>query len=220
MLLFGQLQYIINRFSNNIADGLVYVLSLVLTVCLAMSFHEWAHAYSAYKLGDPTAKNLGRLTLDPSKHVDLWGLLLFIVFGIGWAKPVVVNPRNFKNYRRDDVIVSLSGPFSNLILAFIFTGIFYFVPFCDAWYVELMSMLISMNISFALFNIIPLPPLDGFHVVTSIFVKKRYRVVEFLQQYGQIILLLVIVTGVAGEALSIAANWLLKVFFGFFSLFG
>lgn len=218
-MLFSQFETILNRFSDGVGNGLLYVLSLLFTICIAMSFHEWAHAYAAYKLGDPTAKNLGRLTLDPTKHVDPIGALMFIVCGIGWAKPVMVNPRNFKNYRRDDVIVSLAGPFTNLILAFIFTGIFSFVPFYDGWYVELMSMLIGLNISFAIFNIIPLPPLDGFHVVTSIFVKKQFKVVAFLQQYGQWILLALVISGVAGEVLSFVAGGILDLFFGFFSLF-
>ena len=103
---------------------LLYLLISFLAMCISISFHEWAHAFTAYKLGDPTAKNLGRMTLDPFAHLDLMGAIMFVLFGFGWARPVVVNSRNLKHFRRDDVLISLAGPFMNLLLAFVFTGIF------------------------------------------------------------------------------------------------
>ena len=93
-------------------------------ILIGLTVHEWAHAYAAYRLGDPTARNLGRMTLNPLAHVDLFGFLMLLLVGFGWAKPVPVNPRNFKNYRRDDIIVSLAGIFTNVVIAFLFSFVY------------------------------------------------------------------------------------------------
>ena len=106
---------IFSMLASDPAGALVYLLSLFLAMCIAISFHEAAHAFVAYKLGDPTAKNLGRMSLDPLRHMDWLGFASFLLFGLGWAKPVMVNPRNLKHYRRDDVLISLAGPVTNLL---------------------------------------------------------------------------------------------------------
>jgi Zn-dependent protease len=100
---------------------LLYILPAIL---IGMTVHEWAHAYAAYKLGDPTAKNLGRMTLNPIAHFDIFGFLCLLLVGFGWAKPVPINSRNFKHFRRDDIIVSLAGITMNLIVAFLFSFIY------------------------------------------------------------------------------------------------
>ena len=105
-------------------------VELILTavaVLITLSIHEFSHAYAAYKLGDNTAKNLGRLSINPIKHLDPIGALCMLFFRFGWAKPVPINPRNFKNPKRDFAISALAGPLSNLILGFIFSGIFIFI---------------------------------------------------------------------------------------------
>lgn len=106
------------RLSSILQDPLSLLYTLP-AIIIGLTVHEWAHAFAADKLGDPTAKNLGRMTLNPFAHIDLFGFLCLLVVGFGWAKPVPVNPRNFKNYRRDDIIVSLAGIAMNLVVAFL-----------------------------------------------------------------------------------------------------
>ena len=167
---------------------------------VAMTVHEWAHAFAAYKLGDPTAKNLGRMSLDPLKHMDPIGTICLVLFGFGWARPVMVNPRNLKNYRRDDAIISLAGPIMNLLTAFLFLGIYFLVLFTfgitNEIVINILNYIISINLGLGIFNLIPIPPLDGFHVINSIFIRKSFKVVEFLQRYGFIILIVLLASGV------------------------
>jgi len=217
---------ITSRFQSLFSDPLHFLLDLLITLlamCVAISFHECAHAWTAWKLGDPTAKNMGRLTLDPIKHMDLWGLLMFALVGIGWAKPVVVNSRNFKNFRRDDVLVSLAGPAVNLILSFLFSGLWYLLQMTfhvsNEIVLAILSELITLNLFFAIFNLLPVPPLDGFHIISSVFVKKAYRVVEWLWKYGYFILIGLLITGVVSWLLSFAGNAVLSVFDAFWGLF-
>lgn len=217
--------YLINMFLSDPASAAIYLLSMFLAMCVASSFHECAHAYVAYKLGDPTAKNMGRMSLDPLRHLDWVGVLLFLFCGIGWAKPVMVNSKNLKHFRRDDVLISLAGPFTNLILSFIFYGIYFAVLLIwpalafNVWFSQLLGILISLNISFAIFNMLPIPPLDGFHVITSLFVKKKYAVVEFLQRYGMIILAVLIISDVIPTVMGYASSGILWLYSQFFGLF-
>lgn len=206
-------------FSENPMQALLYVLISFLAMCVAISFHEWAHAFVAYKLGDPTAKNMGRMSIDPFRHIDWIGAVMFVFFGFGWAKPVVVNSSRLKHFRRDDVLISLAGPFMNLLLAFVFTGVWYFVRIDGEWYSLLMSYLIGLNLNFAVFNVLPVPPLDGFHVVTSLFVRKHYGVVEFLQKYGYILLVVLVFSNVLDTLLGWATTGLYSLFLRFYGLF-
>lgn len=215
---------LISAFQQGFVPGLIYLLSLMLAMCVAVSFHEYAHAFVANKLGDPTAKNMGRMTLDPTKHIDLIGLLCFVLLGIGWARPVIVNSRNLKHFKRDDILISIAGPVMNLLLSFIFYGIWFFGTFQWSFAAndvvqQILSMLFSLNICFAVFNILPIPPLDGFHVVTSLFVRKNYRVVEVLQRYGFIILILLLASGFLTGLLNIVTTWLEGIYSSFFLLF-
>ena len=206
-------------FSQNPMQALLYILISFLAMCVAISFHEWAHAFVAYKLGDPTAKNMDRMSIDPFRHMDWMGAVVFLLFGFGWAKPVVVNSRNLKHYRRDDILISLAGPVMNLLLAFVFTGVAMLVPMPNQWIALTVMYLISMNLNFALFNVLPVPPLDGFHVVTSLFVRKNYAVVDFLQKYGYFLLILLVFSGALDVVLGWAATGLYDLFRGFYGLF-
>ena len=159
---------------------------------LALTLHEFAHAYSAYKLGDPTAKILGRMTLDPFKHIDIIGLIMLFLVHIGWAKPVPVNYSNLRNPKRDVMIVAFAGPFMNLITAVIGGVIYrytsqlalpkYLAPLND---MLLIFVLISLILAF--FNLIPVPPLDGWRIVSAYTKPEKLRVYE---TYGVILLLL------------------------------
>lgn len=213
------ISYIMAMLSEDPMQALLYVLVSFLAMCVAISFHEWAHAFTSYRLGDPTARNMGRMSIDPFRHIDWIGAVMFVLFGFGWAKPVVVNSKKLKHFRRDDILISLAGPLMNLLLAFVFTGVWLFVRVEGEWYTLIMSYLISMNLNFALFNVLPVPPLDGFHVVTSLFVKKNYAVVDFLQKYGYLLLILLVFSGALDVVLGWAGSGLYGLFMRFYLLF-
>lgn len=194
--------------------SLLYTLPAII---IGLTVHEWAHAFAADKLGDPTAKNLGRMTLNPFAHIDLFGFLCLLVVGFGWAKPVPVNPRNFKNYRRDDIIVSLAGIAMNLVVAFFATILFYFGVYRwnlgsnEAFYTIFLSI-VTINLSLAVFNLLPIYPLDGSHVFESLFMRYIPRFFMFLRQYGQYILIALLVSGLVSTVLGTVVGWLFEGF--------
>ena len=184
------------------------ILYMLPAILIGLTVHEWAHAYAAYRLGDPTARNLGRMTLNPIAHIDIFGFLCLLIAGFGWAKPVPVNPRNFKNYKRDDIIVSLAGIAMNFLVALVMT--FLYVLLVKIWpelavneaYQYIMTYIIVINLSLMLFNLIPIYPLDGSHVLECLLVRKAPRFFMFMRQYGQYILIGLLITGLLGNALS------------------
>ena len=193
----------------------LYVLPAIL---IGLTVHEWAHAYAAYRLGDPTARNLGRMTLNPLAHIDPIGFAMLLLVGFGWAKPVPVSPRNFKHYRRDDIIVSLAGIMTNLIVAFLFS--FVYVAGILKWglatneaFMSIVGSIITINLTLAIFNLIPIYPLDGSHVAESLLMHKIPRVFMFLRQYGQWILLALLLSG----AVSTVLGYLISGIFSGFS---
>ncbi len=150
-------------------------------ILLGLTLHEFSHGYAAYLLGDPTAKMMGRLTLNPLKHLDLMGTVLIIFTRIGWAKPVPVNPANFRHPARDMALTSLAGPLSNLLLAGILGLAFRVLhPFLASasWWINMMAPMlviaVIINIILAFFNLLPIPPLDGFAIASFFFPKLRY----------------------------------------------
>ncbi len=192
---------------------------------IALTLHEYAHAWTAYKLGDDTAKLRGRLTINPLKHLDIVGTLMFLVARIGWAKPVPVNSMNFKNPKQDMVKVGLAGPLMNIIIAFITAfplqalilfysdkevGDFTIIIF------TFLSMLFSVNLYLAVFNLIPIPPLDGSKIFYGILPENFYFKAMQYERYLFLILLLVVVF--APKALSWVLNTLTyplkEAFFG------
>ncbi len=229
---------------------LEYSLYRIPAVLIALILHEWAHGYVAYRLGDPTAKEMGRLSLNPLHHLDPLGTILMFFLGFGWAKPVPINPNYFKHPRRDDLLVSIAGITMNLILFLLFTvasvalnnllwdsrvlryyslhdlmgfkdgiinGIIagYGNEFTDyyarpelLWTVRLTSQIAMVNLYIAIFNLLPVPPLDGSHVLNDLVLKGNLFVKQRTAQIGMAALLLLSFTGVLGDVLSFVADGL------------
>ncbi|MGB9743096.1 MAG: site-2 protease family protein [Minisyncoccales bacterium] len=168
-----------------------YLIILIFSVII----HEIAHGSVANVLGDPTAKNAGRLSLNPLKHLDFFGSFLVPFFLIilqspvliGWAKPVPINPFNFKNPQRDEVKVALAGPLANFSIALIFGLFIRFISLPEPLLI-LFSFIVALNLVLAIFNLIPLPPLDGSHLLFSVLSPKFNKIKLFLHQYGLLIL--------------------------------
>ncbi|MDO4493280.1 MAG: site-2 protease family protein [Clostridia bacterium] len=197
----------------------VVLLYTIPGLLIGLTFHEWAHAFAANKLGDPTAKNMGRMTLDPTAHVDPLGLLCLLLVGFGWAKPVPVNPRNFKNFKRDDILVSLAGIATNIAIALITTIAYVLIGFFanlfgSAAFVNIMQGIISINLSLAVFNLIPVSPLDGSHLFEIVFIRKFPKAVFFLRKYGYYILIALILLGATNGFISAAVNAMYRAFVG------
>ena len=173
---------------NFLSNILVYLVA----IAIALSVHEFGHALAAYLLGDNTAKAYGRLTLNPARHVDPVGLLTLLIFRIGWAKPVPVNPNNFKSYKWGNVIVSLAGAVGNIIAAIVALIIAKNSHMYAIYTIA--STTAAFNIGFAAFNLLPIPPLDGWGVVSAFIPLKWSEFVYKYESYGQLILLLLIFT--------------------------
>lgn len=191
----------ISSLFSNPMGFLTELLYRIPAILIALSFHEWAHAYAAYRLGDPTARNLGRMTINPFAHIDPIGFLTLLLFRFGWAKPVPISTRYFKNPRKDELIVSLAGVLTNLLLAFLSMGIFYLCLFTvgvNQVGADLFSNFFFLNVSLCVFNLLPIPPLDGYHVAQCLFLRgqKTYKFFSFLNQYGYIILVILLFTGI------------------------
>ena len=191
---------------NNPNQFLLEMLYRLPAVIVALSFHEWAHAFAAYKLGDPTARNVGRMTLNPFKHIDILGFIMMILFRFGWAKPVPINVRNFSKPKRDEIIVSLSGVITNFILAFLsllvqFLLDIFGVPY-NAVLQEILMNFYVINLCLMVFNLIPIYPLDGYHVLENLLIRKiGPKFFYYFRQYGNIVLLVLLIFGVIGNVL-------------------
>ena len=185
---------------DDIGGFLTHLIAGLPGIVIAMTVHEYAHARVADFLGDYTPRMQGRLTLNPFAHVDPIGLLMLFIVHFGWAKPVQINPMNFSNPRRDDILVSFAGPASNLITAFIALIILVLMakvnfPFSDGVLV-VFNLIIIYNINFAIFNMLPIPPLDGSHILKQLLPYELARQFENLERYSFIFLIIIIATPV------------------------
>lgn len=197
-------------------ESIIRLLASFLAVTIVLTLHEFAHAFVAYKCGDPTAKWAGRMTLNPTKHFDLIGLVLFALAGFGWAKPVPINPQNFKHYKRGYFLTSAAGILMNYVTAFLFYPVFdltfnAFLPTGVSTYgqyfaIHFTQLLFSYSLSFCVFNLLPLYPLDGFRMVEALN-KKRGKVFQFLRNYGHYILIaLIAVSYICERMWNLTAN--------------
>ncbi len=180
-------------------DRIIELIASFLAVMFVLTCHEFAHAYVAYKCGDPTAKIYGRLSLNPLKHFDILGLICFTLVGFGWAKPVPIEPTNFKKYRLGLGLTASAGIVMNYIMAFFFYPLFLvvinFMPpitFLTSFLTYLTYLLYAYSMSFCVFNLLPFYPLDGFRIVDALN-RRRGPVYRFLRKYGYYILLFLIV---------------------------
>ena len=196
--------YLFNIFSK---EGLALFLFTLPALLLSLSIHEFAHAYTAYKLGDMSQKYRGRLTLDPLKHIDIVGFLCIMLCGFGWGKPVQIVDTNFKNRAKGNAIVAFAGPFSNILLAIFFaivikilsmTGVLGLMATNNIGIIliQMLSVTIYFNIVFAVFNMLPIPPFDGSKVLFYFLPRKYKNIMYTLEKYSLIILLVLIITDV------------------------
>ena len=189
---------------------LVILLMGALASLFCLTFHELSHGLTAYRLGDPTAKINGRLTLNPIAHIDLVGLFLMLVARVGWAKPVPVDMRNFKNPKRDMAITALAGPLSNFVLSFLALGIcsivYHAVPSgtVSAYAILFFSYMAVLSVGLGLFNLIPIPPLDGSKVLFSLLPDKVYLTILKYERFLIVAVVLLAWSGFFGGPLDAA----------------
>lgn len=223
-------------FLSNLTNPNYWIMLLysIPAILLALSFHEAAHAWAAYKNGDPTARNLGRMTLDPTKHLDLIGTICMLLFRFGWAKPVPINSRNFKNVKKGNVMVSLAGIAVNLLLSFVAAVVLFIVlaiglqgysgsidTFFQSYaiFIRIMVPIIVLNLTLCIFNVLPIPPLDGFQLLATFLPGKAYKAINVLNRYGFIILIALLITGAIGFILNGFIGLMLNAYDSFFGLF-
>ena len=220
--------------TGDIKGAIISFLLSVPIIILILSVHEYAHGLVAKKLGDPTAESLGRLTLNPLKHIDPIGFIMFIVLGIGYAKPVPINSRYFKKPKRDMALVGVAGPIANLIMSIIFAALIkllflliQFIPMtAPVWTVTALSYIYQIlylgvfyNIAFAIFNLIPVPPLDGSRLLYAFLPSKALLWFQKYEQYfmwgllGVFIVFNFLNINIIGKVTLFFVNLLFKIFF-------
>lgn len=193
ILAFSQLFFRSQRWQTVLNDPASFIF-LLLAILIALVIHEFAHAFTADKLGDPNPRLSGRVTLNPAKHLDPWGTILIIFTGYGWGKPVAFDPYNLKDPVKDGALIAAAGPLINLILAFILGLFFRFFPFSiPQLLLQFLIILFSVNLSLAIFNLVPLYPLDGHHIL-RVFFSNNFRSAydQFNHRFGIILAFLLI----------------------------
>jgi len=191
------------------------ILYNIPAIIVAFTLHEFMHAYVSDRLGDPTPRMNGRLTLNPIVHIDWIGFLMVLLLGFGWAKPVQINPRNYKNRKKGKVLVALAGPLSNLAIAFVTFAILFF----SGDFISARPMLLNyiypflwINIMLFAFNILPVPPLDGFTLLEIFIPASKYQTLSTIRRYGFMVLIIMSFVGILGAYIGFAYTAVLGAF--------
>jgi Zn-dependent protease len=198
--------------------SLTTILLRAPAILIGLVFHEFAHAWVADRLGDKTPRYQGRLSISPQVHLDPIGFILAVIIGFGWARPVEINPRNLRNIRRDNALISVAGPISNFIVAFITAVVMKililagFGPSYDSNVIlnlhRILDYIVWVNILLGIFNLLPIPPLDGSHLLESFTNIERFNFYHIIRQYSSIILILLLVSNIAARIIIPPANYL------------
>ncbi len=198
------------------------ILLSVLPALICITLHELSHGVVAYRLGDDTAKRAGRLTLNPIRHIDWWGLVMMVLFKFGWAKPVPVNMNRFKNPKKGMAITALAGPVANILIAIVFLalyGLCYRPLYLNGGVLAraLLEMIVTtayISISLAIFNLLPVSPLDGSKVLFALLSDRAYDKLMRYERYGMILIIVLVATGGLSGVLSSVTGWVYdKLFF-------
>ena len=205
---------------------IAFLFAYIIAIGFSIIAHEFSHAYVATKFGDPTPKAFKRLSFNPLNHFDIWGIFSFLLVGFGWAKPVPINPLNFRNYNRGRRWVSVSGVITNLILAIFFSAFYYFfygyLMSTGNLFLQFLAFLFLfgtvINISLAVFNLLPIYPLDGFNFVSS-FLKPDNKFVQFMERFGSLILIILIISPLFDIIYGYVIGGIEDVLFMFWGLF-
>ena len=208
------MQYLTNLWNAVDFGSLRDILLRVVAVFLCLTIHETCHGLAAYALGDPTAKCAHRLSLNPLRHIDWLGLLMMVVAGFGWAKPVPVNPNYFKKPKQGMAVTALAGPVSNLLLAILLLliarGVYIRAAltgsFSATWFAFLLDTA-SLSVGLGLFNLVPIPPLDGSKVLAVLLPDRAYDWLMHYERFGMLVLVMVISVGIGSNALDNAIRW-------------
>ena len=198
----------------SLANVIIYLISTAAVIFITLPIHEWAHGFAATRLGDPTPRWQGRLSLNPLAHLDPMGSLCILLFGFGWAKPVSVNPRYFKNVKRGMAITALAGPLSNLIMGFIAVLLGNLMVWLNLitdieifYYIAIFFVFVAkINISLAVFNLIPIPPLDGSRILGVILPDRIYYRIMQYERYLFYLVILLLATNVLTVPLAILSG--------------
>lgn len=210
-------------------DGLISFLYTLPALLFCLSVHEFAHAYTAYKLGDRTQKAMGRLTLNPFSHIDIVGFICIALFGFGWGKPVMIDDRNFKNKAAGNALTAFAGPCSNIIMAILFTIILKILlitgvilptinSVVGSIILNMLILTIQFNVVFAIFNLIPIPPFDGSRILYFFLPAKGREYMYKIEQYSFVIVLVILVTGIGSKLVSPIVNFVLGLLSKFIML--
>ena len=205
----------------NVIGSVTDILYRIPAVILAFTIHEFMHAYVAVKAGDNTPINQGRYTLNPLKHIDPIGFIMVLLVGVGWAKPVQININNFENKRKSYMMVSLAGVLGNLMLAFVIYALIFFSPqifAANAIVYNILIYTVHLNLMLIWLNILPVPPLDGFNVLTTLVRFKNMNVIYTLKRYGFLILIALMFFGILGRYISFMSGLTLAGFTALFDL--